>query len=92
MSLFITQSDPQRQVSYNHAQVPKPGYQHRVPPQAQTAQERYAASRESFTERIKEELDPKIIEAPLTRRNYKKRFHHMICWEEKRHIEILDNK
>lgn len=88
--LFIVQPDPQH---LYHAQVLVPGYQHRVLPQAlETAQERYAASRESFDERIKEVLDPRIIEAPLTRENYKKKFHHMICWEEKRHIEILDTK
>ena len=95
MSLFIVQPDLQSwQVSYMHnrAQVLGSNYQHRVLPHAQTTQERYAASKESFNERIKEELDPRIIEAPLTRRNYKKRFHNMICWEEKRHIEILENK
>ena len=63
---------------------------------ASTAQydqtEVYAASKPIFEERIVEDLDPTIIEAPLTRDNYKKRFHNMICWEEKRHIEILDTK
>ena len=52
----------------------------------------YAASKESFNERIKEELNIAVIEAELTRENYKKKFHHMVCWEEKRHIEILDEK
>jgi hypothetical protein len=52
----------------------------------------YAASKESFIERIKEDLNVEVIQAPLTRENYKKKFHHMICWEEKRHIEILGEK
>jgi hypothetical protein len=55
-------------------------------------EEDYAASKFTFQERIKELLDPGIIEAPLTRENYKVRFHNMICWEEKRHVEILDTK
>ena len=61
-------------------------------PRTQTFQEMYAASKESFNERVKEELDIEVIRAPLTTDNYKKKFHHMICWEEKRHIEILDEK
>ena len=60
--------------------------------QRQFIEEDYAASKLTFQERIKEPLDPGIIEAPLTRENYKKRFHNMICWEEKRHVEILDTK
>lgn len=52
----------------------------------------YAASKEMFHERIKEELDIEVIKAPLTRENYKKKFHNLICWEEKKHIEILDKK
>ena len=55
-------------------------------------EERYAASKESFGERIKEELHLEVIQAPLTRTNYKEKFHNLICWEEKRHIEILDEK
>ena len=55
-------------------------------------EQEYAASKESFAERIKGVLDPQIIGAPLTRENYKEKFHNMICWEEKRHIEILDEK
>ena len=57
-----------------------------------SSQEMYAASKESFHERIKEDLDIEVIQAPLTRENYKKKFHNMICWEEKKHIEILDKK
>ena len=70
----------------------RPGLQRKAVSRPQTIQEMYAASKESFNERIKEELDVKIIQASLTRENYKKKFHHMICWEEKRHIEILDEK
>ena len=61
-------------------------------PRGLTTQQEYAASKETFAERIKEELDMKVISAPLTRENYKKKFHTMICLEEKRHIEILDEK
>ena len=65
---------------------------HRPVPRQQTVQEMYAASKESFSERIKEDLNIEVIQAQLTRENYKKKFHHMICWEEKRHIEILGEK
>ena len=65
---------------------------HRPVPRHQTVQEMYAASKESFSERIKEDLNIEVIQAQLTRENYKKKFHHMICWEEKRHIEILGEK
>ena len=58
----------------------------------QTIQEMYAASKESFKERIEEELNIQVIKAPLTRKNYKEKFHHMICWEEKTHIDVLGNK
>ena len=58
----------------------------------QTPVSDYAAGRHTFEERVEEKLDPGIIEAPLTRENYKKKFHNMICWEEKTHIEILGQK
>ena len=59
---------------------------------SQTIQERYSASKESFEDRIEEELNLEEIQAPLTRKNYKRKFHNLICWEEKRHIEILGDK
>ena len=66
--------------------------QRRAVPRPQTIQEMYAASKESFKERIEEELNIQVIKAPLTRKNYKEKFHHMICWEEKTHIDVLGNK
>ena len=58
----------------------------------QSFKEDYAASRVWFKGRIKEILDPAVIKAPLTRTNYKKKFHHLICWEEQSHIELLGSK
>ena len=75
----------------HQANIPA-NHQGRVAPRPQTIQEMYAASKESFSERIKEELNIEIIQAPLTRKNYKEKFHHMICWEEKTHIDILAEK
>ena len=80
---------PQANLQASHQVLARTGPHHRAVPCPQTM---YAASKESFSERIKEELDIEIIQAPLTRENYKKKFHHMICWEEKRHVEILDEK
>lgn len=83
---------PNFQGSYKPAQAQSPQFKKMRPNVEKRPEELYAASKESFKERIKGVLDPQIIRAPLTRDNYKKKFHHMICWEEKRHIEILDEK
>ena len=52
----------------------------------------YAACEETFEGRLKGELQLSDIEVDLERRNYKKKFHNLICWEERRHIEILQKK
>ena len=52
----------------------------------------YAASSETFEGRLQEELDIREIKVDLTQHNYKRKFHNLICWEEKTHIEILGNK
>lgn len=52
----------------------------------------YAASKVLFEERIKEELDINFIRLKVSPQNYKKKYHNLICWEEKTHIEILDKK
>jgi len=52
----------------------------------------YAASNVYFAERIKEEIDVQVIEESLSVTNYKKKYHNLVCWEEKEHIEILENK
>ena len=52
----------------------------------------YAASQETFEGRLEADLELAEIQVPLGRNNYKRKFHHLVCWEEKRHIEILANK
>ena len=52
----------------------------------------YAAKKETFQERLQETLDINVVERKLTRRNYREKFHNLICWEERKHIEILRNK
>lgn len=84
---FIMQLDYQARSNNQNQAQSRPSLQQKI----QRVSE-YAAGKESFSERIKEELDLQVIKAPLTRENYKKKFHNMICWEEKRHIEILDTK
>ena len=39
-----------------------------------------------------EELDERYIQEKLSRENYKRKYHNLICWEEKTHIEILEKK
>ena len=39
-----------------------------------------------------EELDERYIQEKLSRGNYKRKYHNLICWEEKTHIEILEKK
>lgn len=33
-----------------------------------------------------------ILKSPLTEDNYKEKFHHLLCWEEKEHIKQLDKR
>ncbi len=58
----------------------------------QPNQRRYAARSVYFSERIKEELFIDDIQRPLTQENYKEKFHKLLCWEEKKHIEILEER
>ena len=60
--------------------------------QAQRAAEKYAASSETFEGRLQGDLEIEEIKVELTRETYKRKFHHLICWEEKEHIDILGNK
>jgi exoribonuclease R/predicted ribonuclease YlaK len=39
-----------------------------------------------------DKLDERIFHGPLTLENYKKRFHHLLCWEEKEHVSILSDR
>ena len=52
----------------------------------------YAASKIQFEERIKEELDICHIQLKASPENYKRKYHNLICWEEKAHIDILGKK
>ncbi len=52
----------------------------------------YAAQSTDFLERTKDVLDVEDVQQPLTRENYKEKFHKLLCWEEKRHIEILKER
>lgn len=54
--------------------------------------ERYAASEETFQGRLREVLVLGEIKVELNRLNYRRKFHNLICWEERRHIEILSEK
>ena len=52
----------------------------------------YAARKIDFLQRLEEDLTIADIEKPLTRENYKEKFHKLLCWEEKTHIEILEER
>jgi hypothetical protein len=52
----------------------------------------YAARKTDFLARREDELSFADIEKPLTRENYKEKFHLLLCWEEKTHIEILEKR
>ena len=52
----------------------------------------YAAKEETFEGRLKGELKLEEIEVKLNRQNYKRKFNNLICWEERRHIEVLREK
>lgn len=58
----------------------------------QRVKQDYAARKSKFLERIEEELYLEDIQQELTPGNYKKKFHNLLCWEEKTHIEILENR
>jgi hypothetical protein len=52
----------------------------------------YAASEETFQGRLKGELRFSEIDVELDRKNYKRKFNNLICWEERAHIERLREK
>ena len=37
-------------------------------------------------------LDIAVLKKPLTRENYREKFHHLLCWEEKEHSKILSER
>jgi len=65
-----------------------PGGQGTGPPR----QHNYAAKATNFLARIREALCLGDIQVELTRDNYKEKFHKLLCWEEKAHIEILEGR
>ena len=58
----------------------------------QQLQSQYAAKCSTFMERVRETLDVADIQQELTRENYKEKFHKLLCWEEKEHIDILGRR
>ena len=52
----------------------------------------YAAEEVDFSKRIQDQLDIADIEQELTSQNYKEKFHKLLCWEEKTHIDILQQR
>ena len=58
----------------------------------QQLQCQYAAKCSTFMERVRETLDIADIQQELTRENYKEKFHKLLCWEEKEHIDILERR
>ena len=43
-------------------------------------------------ERVTEHLNIADIQQEVTRENYQEKFHKLLCWEEKEHIDILGNR
>ena len=72
-------------------QSPPPAAQPVHPATHQKA-EWYAAGEETFEKRLQQELNLADIQVELCQGNYKRKFHHLICWEEKAHIDILAEK
>ena len=75
-------------------QVPFDQVQERNRPRQYQVQESelYAAKKETFQGRLKGKLIIDEIEVELDSSNYKRKFHHLICWEERRHIQVLGEK
>ena len=43
----------------------------------------------NFYRELEGKLDMKVIQRKLTPENYKEKFHHLLCWEEKEHERLL---
>lgn len=71
---------------------PPPGRHSQQSNMLELFSEDYAASKLKFHERLKENLKIEDIEQKLTRENYEEKSHKLLCWEEKAHIEILDER
>ena len=49
-------------------------------------------TKSTFQKRSKELLQLEDLIEPLTITNYKKKFHRLLCWEEKEHITLLHDR
>lgn len=45
-----------------------------------------------FYKEHKDKLHKAVIEKKLTRSNYKEKFHHLLCWEEREHEQVLTSR
>ncbi len=45
-----------------------------------------------FYKQNKDKLNLDVIKKELTRENYKEKFQHLLCWEEKEHERILTER
>lgn len=79
-----------------HPHPYNPQHQQPVPPphrQAGSIKSRgHPVNKADFHTRVETVLRIEDIEQPLCRENYKTKLHNLICWEEKRHIEVLEEK
>ena len=46
----------------------------------------------TFYEQYKDKLDRKKLMEELTPDNYEEKFHHLLCWEEKEHDDLLKTR
>ena len=63
-----------------------------LPPPPPPPPGEYAAKKNDFADRLEEELVLGDVQVELARTNYKEKFHKLLCWEEKTHIEILEKR
>ena len=47
------------------------------------------AERNSFIQHSHQLVDKNLLKAPLTRENYRRKFHQLLCREEEKHEKIL---
>ena len=45
-----------------------------------------------FYRQFEGQLSANVIRNELTAENYKEKFHHLLCWEEKEHERLLANR
>ena len=71
---------------------PRPATPAVITTKEQQLQCQYAEKCSTFMERVKGTLYIADIQQELTRENYKEKFHKLLCWEEKEHIDILGKR